>query len=136
MGFKKHHELEEKYEAIDGISKGDRDFHPEDTVGGRAGVFYKPSQRPIRSDIEEILLKDKEEFNSWIEERRNATEALLRDYKLFVSIPDLSYGSEQHKFDMSAKTHVKDHLNSLKKGLDYLNKLEQVYLEIHNQDKP
>ena len=58
-----------------------------------------------------------------------ATQTLIDDYKLFASIPCLSYPDERTQYNMGAITHVKDHLESLEQGLDYLKKIKELYCE-------
>lgn len=123
--YKERPELSEDYSAIDGIEKLARDFRETDS-----GTIYKPAERPIRSDIEEILSMSKNEFIRWYAERKFAIKELLGNYKLFASVPHLSYGSEERKYDMKAYTHIKDHLDYLEKGLDFLEKINERYFEI------
>lgn len=118
-----HPEWSEEYPAIDGI----------ETKSELRGEHVKPGGRPVRSDIELILDMPEEEFNQWISERRETTSNLLKEYELFTTIPHLGYVSEQAKFNMSALTHVETHKEVLKRGLDYLDKIEQLYKEVNSQ---
>ena len=127
--YQKHPEWTDKYSAINGIGK-DGECLPESDLGQPR---YSSSHRPIRSDIEKILNFNEDNFYGWLSQRRTATKKLLSKYKLFASIPHLSYASEDQKLDMTARTHVKDHIAEFEQGLDYLEKIEQVYKEIHGK---
>ena len=127
--YPQHPEWSSNYPAIDGIAKSPQNFDKSD----RGDIIYTPEQKPIRSDIEKILLMNSSDFIGWLSQRREATKAMLKQYELFASIPNLNYSSEEQKLDMTAFTHVKSHLSSLNEGLDYLEKIEQLYHEIHKE---
>ncbi len=110
---KKHSEWSEKYPAIDGITNGE-------------GVYF---QKPIRSDIEEILNLNDEEFNHWFSERRIASLKLLNDYELVGSIPDLESPLEEFKNNLIVKSGIGSLIGILKDGLDYLEKIVEVRKE-------
>ncbi len=78
----------------------------------------------IRSDLTDILGKPEAEFREWFEPRREAVERLLHDYELFASIPHLGYETDPHT--MSAITHVKDELQALRDGREYLYALAKA----------
>jgi hypothetical protein len=118
-----HPELTEKYSAIDGIAK------PE-TRCGPDNEFIMYGQKPIRSDIETILKLEDFEFEKWYTERKEATERLLKDYKVFASIPCLAYGTEEQKLDMTAYSHVRDYVKSLEEASDYLEVMKRVRTEV------
>jgi len=110
MTIKKHPEWTGKYTAIDGIA-------------GRDGDFII---KPIRSDIEEILKLNDLHFGDWYNERKNATESLLKQYEIIGSIPSLAYPFEQFQNGLNANSHVRVTINLLKEGLDYLEKIKEV----------
>ena len=133
MEYIEHPEWKDKYPAIDGISKPDRDFREYD-MGGQS---YSPFEKAVRSDIEKILEMPCGEFSVWYMKKKKSVETLITDYENFATIPNLGYGSELHKFDMTAITLVKNHLESLKQGLEYLEVIKQVRRELNLEtDKP
>ena len=98
--------LTNKYPSIDGIADSYFDI------------------LPIRSDIEEILLRDEKSFKEWYNSSRIITEYLYNAYKTFSDVPNLTYPSERDKFDMSSYTYVKEHLGYFKEALEYLGVID------------
>lgn len=125
--YPQHPEWSEKYPAIDGIKRSPSFSRYDETV---EADIYTSDKAPIRSDIEKILLMNSSDFNKWLSQRREATEEMIEKYKLFSSIPNLRYDSGTE--DMSAYSHVRGHLSTLEEGLDYLEKIKQLYAEIHS----
>ena len=78
----------------------------------------------IRPDIEKIVLQSDADFQTWYSERREATERILRDYELFSSIPHLAYETGEH--DMRAITAVRNQIDTLKDGLEYLDAIRKI----------
>jgi len=83
----------------------------------------------IREDIEEILSLSRNDFNVWYKKRKDVTERLLSDYELFGSIPVIEFSEAMSYGGYS--THVRDHIQYLKRGLEDLNKLRDKYEKIH-----
>jgi len=117
MVIKERPDLTEYYSAIDGIGKSDRNFHE----GDMGGQWYTPAEEPIRPDIMKILKMPNLEYIDWFTSRYEATSKLLKDWKLFASVPYLSYGAQEN--DMTASTRVKDIKENLEKALDYLERI-------------
>lgn len=117
-------ELTANYCAIDGIFRSEGPLIRFDCDGDKTGTRI-PAKREIRPDIERLLSIDDREFNIWYSARKEATENLLENYELFASIPELSYGGDSQQHDMSVHTHVKYHLESLRKGLDFLARIKE-----------
>ena len=113
--YKERPELSNLFSAIDGIEG------PTHERGG--------AQKPIRSDIEEVLSMSEPNFNDWHKKRKEATKKLLSNYELFVSIPHLYYSHETQRENMTAITHVRDHLDYLKRGLKFLEIIRERYYE-------
>lgn len=107
-------DLTDKFSALDGIA-----------IPSDAGESRLPTKREIRSDIEELFSLSDLEFNEWYTLRRVATAGLLSTYELFASIPNLGYGSEGQKYNMSSYVHVEETLNYLKESLDFLEKIKE-----------
>jgi hypothetical protein len=78
----------------------------------------------IRPDIEKIVSQSDMDFQKWYSERREATERILRDYELFSSIPHLAYETDER--DMKAITAVRNQIDALKEGLEYLDTIRKV----------
>ncbi len=110
MAIKKHPEWSEKYPAIDGI----------------AGRYDNLTIKPIRSDIEKILNLNDLHFGDWYNERKNATEKLLKQYEVVASIPDLVHAFEERKFGLEGSAFICTPIKVLKEGLDYLEKIKEV----------
>jgi hypothetical protein len=124
LDLKERPDLTEKYPAIDGIRKQDRNFRECDM----GGVFYTPSEEPIRPDVAKILALSKIEFDNWFYPRFEATKTLLDQWKLFGSIPYLSYGGAA-EYTMTANSTINYIVDSLEKGMDYLNKIKERWAE-------
>ncbi len=135
MKVKEHPELSDKCPAIDGIDGAAKKEQASQREGSRYPIYEKISlvtervERAVRSDVEEILAMGESEFNEWYISRYRVVKGLLDNYKLFSSIPNLSYGSEESKYDMTVHVAVKDHLEALKKGLEYLTVINLMRTE-------
>jgi hypothetical protein len=117
MEIREHPEWIEKYPAIDGISSGKS-----------GNEDYK---RPIRSDIESLLSMPNKEFDIWYQERKEVTTDLLNKYETLGSIPALSYEFERHRgYNLEVFTHLRNHIEMLKRGLEYLEKIRIIRDEI------
>lgn len=81
-----------------------------------------------RPDIDKIIMQSDTDFHKWYSERKEVTERILRDYELFASIPNLGY---QHENSMEAITAVRDQIDALKKGLEYLDALSELRNNFH-----
>lgn len=108
--IKKHPEWSEKYPALDGITNG-------------KGVYF---QKPIRSDIEEILKLNDKEFNNWFSERKITAQKLLKNYELIGSIPDLKSSLENFKNNLITNGNIGYFIGTLKEGIEYLEVIKQV----------
>jgi hypothetical protein len=109
------------YPAVDGVAKKDRNHRWSDL---NEATLYDPAQKGIRPDVEKILSMVDNEFDWWYEARKTATTKLIESYKLFASIPDLGYGTGEHI--MTSQTHVQTHLDTLEKGLEYLEVIKKA----------
>jgi len=123
MAIKKHPEWSKFYPAIDGIEKKaqyikDQPYNEK--------ILFKKAEKPIRSDIEEILKLDNVSFSKWYNERKAAAKNLLKQYELIGSIPALACSSEHDKFDLTSNCNFNGTVNLLKEGLDYLEKIKEV----------
>jgi hypothetical protein len=121
-----HAEYSEKYPAIDGIAKPERP----------TGNYVRPAEKAIRSDIEKILEMDDANFKLWFIQREEATHNLLHQYQLFVSIPDIRYGSEKQKLGMDANTVISTTIGTLKEGIEYLgiiSKIREEYIKLNSK---
>jgi hypothetical protein len=85
---------------------------------------HPESSDTIRSDVVKLITLDDDNFTKWYNKRKNATERLLKDYEIFSSIPNLNY--EEGNDDMTANTSVKEHLTTLKEGLEHLKLIRQI----------
>lgn len=119
MTIKERLEWYLKYPAIDGIAK-------EAEYKGEDNCLSREPEKAIRSDIEGILKMDDSKFRIWYNERRIATENMLKQYEIIGSIPALCYGSEERKFDLNSNYNISGPIRILKEGLDYLEKISQV----------
>ncbi len=118
-------ELSKRYRAIDGIPMPVVMYRP--IYGDGKEHVSKPGKLAIRSDVEKILNFDDKTFSKWYTERKESAERLLRDYEMFGSIPNLSYGSEDARLNMRDSSSVMvGHISSLREGLDYLEIIKEL----------
>jgi hypothetical protein len=128
MVKKEHPEWKQQYTAVDGIEYDNRK-EVEEFRRKFPGDIAGPSLRikkAIRSDVEEILLKNDEDFTKWFSERKITAQKLLKDYELLGTIPFLVYGFEDQKYDLTASTHLNNSIAILKDAIEYLDRIKQV----------
>lgn len=116
--------------AIDGERKLVRNVRQKEM----GGVSYTPPEEPIRSDVLELLKQDEEDFLEWYQPRIDAVEEELERYELICSIPDLAYGSEDQKNDLTSNTQISNHLEVLREAKTYLEALKDKWEELNNQE--
>jgi hypothetical protein len=130
MGYKEHPEWSDRYPAIDGIAKESKPAGYDRNDNER---FTLP-ETEIREDLEKIINLDTEHFIRWCSPKLKATEYLLEQWKSFASIPHLGYGNNEQQLNMDAITAVKNVVENLEKGRDYMQKIIKVYKEKHPEE--
>ena len=131
MPIKQYPEWSDKYPAIDGIAKQQRPSEEEVAKKRKMeiDVPIEGSEKAIRSDIEAIINLDDNGFHKWYFEHENATKKLLELYELFGDIPDLRHGSDWDKCNIGHRSKIKEHIELLRQGLDYLKVIKQARKE-------
>ncbi len=127
MPIKEHPEWRQKYSAVDGFKDSTEEAienlqrkHPGESFG-------EPRiKNPIRSDIEKILQLNDGNFTKWFADRKIAAQKLLKQYEIIGTIPSLNYGFEDHQYDMTSNTCLKDTIDVLKESIEYLDIIKQV----------
>jgi len=131
MRLKQRPEYSEKYPAIDGIAKEERPSKGERDVmiaeNPLEEVYYHPSEKAIRPDIENILGLDDAGFDEWYKTRKSVAERLLKDYEVVGTIPHLQFGSRQN--NLTCISHLSGVIESLEEGLEYLEIIKKVRTE-------
>lgn len=111
------------YPAIDGIQTFDE-------VDPDTACWKSRAKASIRPDLVKILNLSEKEFQYWYEPKVSAVEALLVNFEIFATIPNLSYGTGE--FGMDASTSVNDILSNLRKSRNYLTKIYIAWIG-HNR---
>lgn len=114
-----------KKNAIDGERKSARNFREGNM--GMGGTVYTPAEEPIRSDVNEILNMSRSEFENWYLPKKNALKKELAKYEEIAAIPNLQYGSEEQKHDMTANTHFRQHLEILREAKAFLEAIKSKW---------
>jgi len=114
--IRKHPEYSKFYQAIDGIEN------------------RWEKKQAIRSDILELLKLDSKKFHKWYFDRKDITTELLDKYQKFCSIPRLNV--YDRNLDMSYSKEVGALLHQYKLALEYLDKIKNLYDEVHTRPKP
>jgi len=128
MKIKEYPEFSDKYPAIDGIAKGERPPKEEREKRMEQGesVSYLRAEKPIRSDVEEILKMDGIKFDSWYRQKESALLELLNPLRIAVTVPHLRYASEEQKNTLNAQSYISGLHEILEEGLEYLQVIKKV----------
>ena len=113
-----------KFPAIDGIAKPSQCNQSD-----RYHTRYTPETPAIREDVQAILDMPQEEFQIWLDQKRDAATQLLNMWAAVGDIPELSYGLDAHT--MTANTAFKANLEVLQKAMSYLTVIEARYNEVN-----
>lgn len=129
MKIKEYPEFSDKYPAIDGIAKGERPKKEErdKKLAEGESVSYNYAERPIRSDIEEVLKMEPLKFDSWYKQRETALLELLNPLRIAGTVPHLGYAAEEHKSQtLNANAYISGLHKILEEGLEYLQVIKKV----------
>jgi hypothetical protein len=88
-----------------------------------------------RQDVKTLLLMNDKAFQGWYDCQKSNTELLLNQWELFADIPDLSYGKGSNKKMDSALT-IRDIVEKLRKGLQYINDIKSFRDDLHKSGLP
>ena len=121
MKTKQHPEFSDKYPAIDGIKKEHDGYDNGDHY-----VTRVHEQEAIRSDVLEILNLDGIKFDSWYRSKTSSLLDLLNSLRIVVKVPDLRYMSESQKLGLDASSGLKDLIETLERGLEYVEVIKKV----------
>ena len=102
-----------------------------------SGTEYASGKRVklgIRSDVQEILNFDDNRFAEWYHNKKFAVGKLLTKYEIVASIPDLRYGYEDQKLGLDAYSGLSGMIETLKRGLEYLEAIKNIKEDCKNYD--
>lgn len=112
--------------------KDSKDYKKYPAVDGVEHINDEYVKKPIRSDIEEILKLNDNDFAEWFHDREFAVKKLLTNYEFVASIPDLRYSYENQRLGLDANSEIRSIIGTLKKGLEYLEVIRNVREHIKN----
>lgn len=86
---------------------------------------FKPETK--RLNLDAVLNLSTVDFKRWYTDRKKVTEKMLVNHELFASIPQMGEHAIKNDWFMDSWTHVKDHLERTKEGLEYLKEIREMY---------
>lgn len=129
MKIDKRPDLTEKYPAIDGIAKPERNARWTEDCMGNEVKLSEPAEDAVRGDILELLKMPLEDFSTWVSPRYFAARELRDMLELIGGIPDLGWAHKEHSF--SGRTSIRNLLQDAEDAMLHCCALMERYNKLN-----